>query len=468
MEESARDAKTAGARRVLILGASYGSLLATKLVLAKHSVEMVCLPAEAELFNRDGAVVRMPVKGREGQVRGAHRAGAGQALGRCRRPRRDLREHDLVVLAMQEPQYRQPGVRELLAAVGRARVPCMSIMNMPPLPYLKRIPGLDADALRPALHRPRRLGPDRSAAHDAVQPRPAGLPAADGAAQRAAGAPGRPTSRRRASSRTRHTALLRELEADIQAVRFDAGDGAPIELPVKLKVHDSVFVPLAKWSMLLAGNYRCVQERRHALDQGGGARRHRGRRARCTTGCRTCASRWAPTAATWCPSRSTPRPHGRSRVRRRRRARWRPAPATSSASTAWCSSSPRSGPAAAGARRHRRPRRRVAGGQSAQGLVPSPRRERSPMPWLEAGRDGRRRARLRGAPVGRAGRLLLAACALLAGCASSTAPGAVGVGRPQLLTVAPTEVSAHAASGYRKLSSADRERRRQAQQRRRR
>jgi len=25
-------------------------------------------------------------------------------------------------------------------------------------------------------------------------------------------------------------------------------------------VHDSVFVPLAKWSMLLAGNYRCVQK----------------------------------------------------------------------------------------------------------------------------------------------------------------------------------------------------------------
>jgi hypothetical protein len=29
---------------------------------------------------------------------------------------------------------------------------------------------------------------------------------------------------------------------------------------VKLKVHESVFVPLAKWSMLLAGNYRCVQK----------------------------------------------------------------------------------------------------------------------------------------------------------------------------------------------------------------
>ena len=34
--------------------------------------------------------------------------------------------------------------------------------------------------------------------------------------------------------------------------------GEGIELPVKLKVHDSVFVPLAKWAMLLTGNYRCV------------------------------------------------------------------------------------------------------------------------------------------------------------------------------------------------------------------
>jgi hypothetical protein len=50
-----------------------------------------------------------------------------------------------------------------------------------------------------------------------------------------------------------HTAILRKLEADIEAARFDG-----MELPVKLKVHESVFVPLAKWAMLLAGNYRCV------------------------------------------------------------------------------------------------------------------------------------------------------------------------------------------------------------------
>ena len=56
------------AYNVLIFGASYGSLLATKLVLAGHNAKMVCTPAEAELFNREGAIVRMPVKGREGLV----------------------------------------------------------------------------------------------------------------------------------------------------------------------------------------------------------------------------------------------------------------------------------------------------------------------------------------------------------------------------------------------------------------
>ncbi len=63
----------------------------------------------------------------------------------------------------------------------------------------------------------------------------------------------RPTSRRRPSPTPPHTDILRKLEADIAAVRLDGKD-----VPVKLRVHDSLFVPLAKWSMLLTGNYRCI------------------------------------------------------------------------------------------------------------------------------------------------------------------------------------------------------------------
>ena len=47
--------------------------------------------------------------------------------------------------------------------------------------------------------------------------------------------------------------MLRTLEADISAVRLDGK-----EVPIKLRVFDSLFVPLAKWSMLLTGNYRCI------------------------------------------------------------------------------------------------------------------------------------------------------------------------------------------------------------------
>ena len=49
---------------ILSLGASYGSLLGTKFALAGHTVHLVCLPAEADLINSEGAIVRLPVKGR--------------------------------------------------------------------------------------------------------------------------------------------------------------------------------------------------------------------------------------------------------------------------------------------------------------------------------------------------------------------------------------------------------------------
>ena len=56
-----------------------------------------------------------------------------------------------------------------------------------------------------------------------------------------------------------HTQILHDLEKSIQDIRFYV-DGEKIELPVKLRVHDGIFVPLAKWNMLLTGNYRCIQE----------------------------------------------------------------------------------------------------------------------------------------------------------------------------------------------------------------
>ena len=95
---------------ILILGASYGSLLGTKLALAGHAVKLVCLPAEAELINREGAVVRLPVKGREGLVEISSRKAPGK-LSASGTAGVNPSDYDLVALAMQEPQYKSPGVR---------------------------------------------------------------------------------------------------------------------------------------------------------------------------------------------------------------------------------------------------------------------------------------------------------------------------------------------------------------------
>jgi hypothetical protein len=240
------------AKKILILGASYGSLLGVKLALAGHAVKLVCLPQEAELINAKGAIVRLPVKGREGLVEINSRATPGSvtAAGTAEvKPG----EYDLIGLAMQEPQYRSPGVRELLDAVAKSRVPCMSIMNMPPLPYLARIPGIDASKCADAF-----TDPTVWASFD---PKLVTLCSPDPQAFRPPEEPVNvlqvrlPTNFKAARfDSDAHTQVLRDLAADVEAVRFEG-----MELPVKLKVHDSIFVPLAKWAMLLAGNYRCVR-----------------------------------------------------------------------------------------------------------------------------------------------------------------------------------------------------------------
>jgi len=243
--------------KILIMGASYGSLLGTKLALAGHTVHLICLPAEAELINEEGAIIRMPIKGRDGLVEINSRKAPGK-LSAGGTAGVNPADYDLVALAMQEPQYRSPGVRELLDAVAKARVPCMSIMNMPPLPYLKRIPGLNADACKSCYTDP--------TVWDSFDPKLMTLCSPDPQAFRPPEDKVNvlqvrlPTNFKSARfDSDAHTAILRQLESDVEAVRFDTGSGR-IELPVKLKVHNSVFVPLAKWCMLLAGNYRCVQK----------------------------------------------------------------------------------------------------------------------------------------------------------------------------------------------------------------
>src|SRR3970040_1883467 len=131
--------------KILIMGASYGSLLGTKLALAGHTVNLVCLPAEADLINSEGAVVRLPVKGRDGLVEINSKKLPGK-------------------MSAGGPTAFKPA--DLPEAYSRHQC--------------RRHPRL--------LYRSHCLGQLRSRADDAVQSGPAGFPSAGGQGQRAAGA----------------------------------------------------------------------------------------------------------------------------------------------------------------------------------------------------------------------------------------------------------------------------------------
>ncbi|WP_024816458.1 acetyl-CoA carboxylase [Methylopila sp. 73B] len=239
------------ARNILILGASYGSLLATKLLMAGHNVTLVCRRKTADLINSEGTEVRIKLRDEP-----THRAIFSRDLpGKldATTPQDvDVSRYDLVGLAMQEPQYANHTIRVLMIKIAEAKLPCLSIMNMPPLPYLKRIPALAGMDLEEAFTNAQVWERFEPGLVSLCSPDPQAFrPPEEGANVLHVGLP---TNFKAATfADEAHNTLLRELEADIDAVTLDGKD-----VPVKLKVFDSLFVPLAKWSMLLTGNYRCV------------------------------------------------------------------------------------------------------------------------------------------------------------------------------------------------------------------
>ncbi len=243
-------------QRILILGASYGSLFGTKLLMAGHDVELVCTAPTAELIGREGTFVRFPVRGRAAPVEIASRDLPGR-LSACVPAGADPAAFDLVVLGMQEDQYAAPGVRELMRRIAYSGKPCLAIMNMPPLPYLRRLPGLSTQALEGCYADPSVWEGFVPALTTLASPDPQAFRPPE--RSKNVLQVGLPTNFKAARfDDEAATALLRSLESDIDGARFIV-DGAELEIPVKLKVHDSVFVPLAKWPMLIAGNYRCIR-----------------------------------------------------------------------------------------------------------------------------------------------------------------------------------------------------------------
>ena len=140
--------------RILVMGASYGSLLGVKLLLAGHTVRLVCLPAEAELINSEGFRVRLPIKGSNELVEidtrrlpGTVSASGANGVGPA--------GHGLGALALEDREYAAPGRPRpagRVAVMGLGPV-VAGLTGTPPgadpptRAELPAVPGLDAGVL---------------------------------------------------------------------------------------------------------------------------------------------------------------------------------------------------------------------------------------------------------------------------------------------------------------------------------
>lgn len=237
--------------RVLILGASYGLLPAVRLALAGHSVTVVGRADEVAAMAREP--LRLELQARRSGEAIVLEVTPGQGIALTTPLLADPVAADLVMLAMQEPHYADPAVAELMARIAAAGRPCLSIMNLPPPPFLARL-GIDTGLLD---------GVYASAAvWDRFAPEQLALASPDAQAVRLD--PARPgtltvtlASNFKAApfARSADQALLEELARDWAGVKHH-GQRPPVQLLAQHSLH----VPLAKWPMLIAGNCRCLTD----------------------------------------------------------------------------------------------------------------------------------------------------------------------------------------------------------------
>lgn len=231
--------------RTLVIGASYGLLPAAKIAASGHPVTVVGRSDEIAAIGTDGVGIDF------GGERTLRPPMGGQGLRLSVPEAVDVSEHDLVFLAVQEPQAGAAALADLLARIGD-RLPVAALMNMPPPPFLDRLTTLPITIRAGAYHAASvwaALSPDRmtQASPDAQAVRPS------------AGRPGLlqvtlPSNFKFAPfARPADQALLDRVTRAASRVRDAQGI-----LPVQFVTRVSPFTPLAKWPMLATGNCRCV------------------------------------------------------------------------------------------------------------------------------------------------------------------------------------------------------------------
>lgn len=242
---------------ILVLGASYGLAVGIRTAIAGHHVDFVCLPEQANMIRAGRFSVRVSARN-AGTVLDLGAADCARSPGALTPLEVDAGQYDLVLLAMQEPQYAAAELSDLVRRIGASKVPCISVMNMPlPLYLADRLGIATTDELLDAWQNPHLWMALDPALFTAASPDPQAIPErSDNRLLLNVTLPSNlkiaPFSDRVAQEK------LQRLARDTDAAVVERASGQLVPR-VRLVAHPSPYVPMAKWPMLLAGNFRCFR-----------------------------------------------------------------------------------------------------------------------------------------------------------------------------------------------------------------
>jgi len=240
---------------ILVFGASYGVVVATKLMLAGYDVTCVCKSGEATLINNNGFFIEIP-----GYLNKKLNISSQKLPGKilATTPENvNLDNTSLVFLAMQEAQYSDLSIKNLMINIAKKKIPSISIMNIPPSNYLKNFNLSNLNKIK-ALYKNYETWEKfdlNFLTHSSADPQvyKPDLKKTNYINVRLAS--NFKISNFKDSSSSN---LLKKISANIKSSRLKI-ENTQIRIPINLNIYNSVYVPISKWPMLIAGNYRCIE-----------------------------------------------------------------------------------------------------------------------------------------------------------------------------------------------------------------
>lgn len=243
-----------GKLSILVLGASYGLILGLKASFCGHRVTFVCRPEEIDLINQGNAAVQIPSK-HSAQVIELRAEAAPERPTATSPNDVETDDYDFCILAMQEPQYSNIEITELISKISHANLPILSIMNMPLPPLFSGALQLDLKEISEVWHNADIWSAMDPTRFSAASPDPQAMMI--GSTRDLLVRVNHPTNIKAApfaNDEAQQTLQHLAKSIDNLVVSFN---GEEHEIGVRLIAHHHPLVSMAKWPMLITGNFRC-------------------------------------------------------------------------------------------------------------------------------------------------------------------------------------------------------------------